>query len=70
MANKLKVRFIYRDKPGNDNDSGQRIFSCNDDQDNADNSNNLAIYNIVAILAINSDIEQFLHSSTGSAFER
>jgi len=70
VSNKLKVRFMYREKPDNDNDSGWRVFSGSEDQEYMDNPNNIAIYDSKTILAIDSDIEKHLSSPVGSAFER
>lgn len=70
VANKLKVRFMYREKPDNINDSGWRLFSGDEDQEYVDNPNNIAIYDVNTILAFDRDIEKFLISPVGSAFER
>jgi len=70
VGNKLKVRFMYREKPDNDNDSGWRFFSGEEDQDYVDNPNNIAIYDIETILAIDDSVKAHLSSPIGSAFER
>jgi Uncharacterized protein conserved in bacteria len=70
VANKLKVRFMYRETPDNDNDSGWRVFSGEEDQEYVDNPNNIAIYDIETILAIDKDIEKYLSAPVNSAFER
>lgn len=70
VANKLKVRFMYREKPDNDNDSGWRFFSGEEDQEYVDNPNNIAIYDIETILAFDGDIEKYLLLPIGSVFER
>jgi len=70
VANKLKVQFMYREKPDNANDSGWRVFSGDEDQEYVDNPNNIDIYDIETILAIDNDIEKHLLSPIGSAFER
>jgi hypothetical protein len=51
VNNKLKIRFMYREKPDNDNDSGWRFFSGDEDQEYVDNPNNIAIYDVETVLA-------------------
>ena len=70
VSNKLKVRFMYREKPDNINDSGWRLFSGDEDQEYVDNPNNIAIYDVDTILAFDSDIEKLLSFPVGTAFER
>ena len=70
VGNRLKVRFMYREKPDSDHDSGWRFFSGEEDQSYVDNPNNLAIYDVETILAIDRDIEKYLSAPFGSAFER
>jgi Uncharacterized protein conserved in bacteria len=70
VVNKLKVCFMYREKPDNTNDSGWRLFSGEEDQEYVDNPNNIAIYDINTILAFDKDIEILLSSPVGSAYER
>jgi len=70
VGNKLKVRFMYREKPDNDNDSGWRLFSGDEDQEYVDNPNNIATYDIETILAIDDSIKVYLSSPVGSVFER
>ena len=70
VTNKLRVRFMYHEKPDNENDSGWRFFSGDETQEYVDNPNNIAIYDIETILAIDIDIMKYLSSPIGSAFER
>lgn len=70
VGNKLKVRFMYREKPDSERDSGWRFFSGEEDQAYVDNPNNLAIYDVETILAIDKDVEEHLSAPFGSAFER
>lgn len=70
VGNKLKVRFMYREKPDNQNDSGWRFFSGDEDQAYVDNPNNIAVYDVETILAIDRDIEKHLSAPFGAAFER
>lgn len=70
VTNKLKVRFMYRETSDNNSDSGWRFFSGTEDQDYMDNPDNIGIYSIETILAIDQDIKPYLKSKFGSAFER
>lgn len=70
VVNKLKVQFMYHEKPDNKNDSGWRIFSGEEGQEYVDNPNNIAIYDVETILSIDIDIEKYLLSPIGVAFER
>ena len=70
VSNKLKVRFMYREKSDNPNDSGWRFFSGDEEQEYIDNPNNIGIFDVSTILAIDGDIEQYLEKPIGSAFER
>lgn len=70
VTNKLKVRFMYRETSDDKSDSGWRFFSGTEDQDYMDNPNNIEIYSIETILAIDQDIKPYLKSKFGSAFER
>jgi hypothetical protein len=67
---KKKVRFMYREKPTRDDDSGWRIFSGNEDQEYADNPDNTGIYNPTTILKIDPSIADLLLTPVGSVFER
>jgi hypothetical protein len=67
---KKKVKFMYREKPTRDEDSGWRIFSGFEDQEYVDNPNNTGIYNPTTILKIDSSIANLLLKPLGSVFER
>lgn len=67
---KKKVRFMYREKPTRNEDSGWRIFSGFEDQDYTDNPNNTGIYNPTTILKIDPSIADLLLNPVGSVFER
>ena len=68
--NKRKVRFMYREEPSNDQDSGWRFFCGDEDQEYADNPDSFAVYDINTILAIDSSIRNYLDSAAGTALER
>ena len=65
-----KVRFMYREAPDNQPDSGWRFFSGNEDQEFADLPSNFAIYALNTIAEIDPDIVPFLSSPAPCAFER
>ena len=65
-----KVRFMYREKPDNEHDSGWRFFSGNEDQEFADQPSNFAIYALTTIAEIDPDIVPFLSLPAPCAFER
>lgn len=67
---KKKVRFMYREKPTRDEDSGWRIFSGFENQDYANNPDNAGIYNPTTILKIDPSIANLLLNPVGSVFER
>ncbi len=70
VDNKRKVRFMYREEPSNEQDSGWRFFCGDEDQDYTDNPDNIAIYNIDTIIAIDKSITPYLNSAKGTALER
>ncbi|MDR1802842.1 MAG: DUF2185 domain-containing protein [Treponema sp.] len=70
VDNKRKVRFMYREEPSNDQDSGWRFFCGDEDQDYTDNPDNIAIYNVNTIIAIDKSIMPYLNSIKGTALER
>ena len=70
VDNKRKVRFMYREEPSNDQDSGWRFFCGDEDQDYTDNPDNIAIYDVDTIIAIDKSIMPYLNSIKGTALER
>ena len=70
VDNKRKVRFMYREEPSNEQDSGWRFFCGDEDQDSTDNPNNIAIYDINTIISVDESIEPYLKSAKGTALER
>ena len=67
---KRKVRFMYREEPSNNQDSGWRFFCGDEDQDYTDNPDNIAIYDINTIIAIDRSITPYLKTAIGTALER
>lgn len=67
---KRKVRYMYHEEPDNPQDSGWRFFCGDEDQEYVDNPDNIGIYDINTILAIDDSITPHLNSPAGIAFER
>lgn len=67
---KLKVRYMYREKPDNAQDSGWRFFSGDETDEYVNDPDNIGLYDVKTIAAIDADIIPFLNRPTGSAFER
>lgn len=64
------VRFMYRETPDNDVDSGWRFMSGFEDDAYMDDPSNLAIYDVNTIANYDPSIIEFLDAPEGSAFER
>lgn len=70
VDNGRKVRFMYREEPDNESDSGWRFFSGEEDQSYVDDPAHIAVYDIETILKLDRDVEPYLSAPEGSAFER
>lgn len=70
VDNKLKVRFMYREAPDNEYDSGWRFFTGFETDEYVNNPDNIGLYDITTIIQIDKDIVPYLNSPEGSAFER
>lgn len=64
------VRFMYREAPGNQRDSGWRFMSGFEDDAYMDNLSNHGIYDVNTIANHDPSIIPFLTSHAGSAFEK
>jgi len=64
------VRFMYREAPDNEVDSGWRFLSGFEDDAYMDDPDNLAIYDVNTIANYDPSIIPFLDSPEGSVFER
>jgi hypothetical protein len=64
------VRFMYREEPNNEHDSGWRVFAGEEDQAYTDNPDNLALYAASTIVAIDPSISSLLMTPAPCAFER
>lgn len=70
VENRLKVCYMYREMPDNGQDSGWRFFSGDESDEYVNDPDNIALYDINTIAAIDPDIVPHLNSPAGSAFER
>lgn len=69
--NTKKIRFMYREKPDNDSDSGWRFFSGDEDQVYVDNPDNILSARLLDVVEeIDPSVKKYLDSEIGSAFER
>lgn len=64
------VRFMYREEPDNEVDSGWRFFSGFEDDDYMDGPNNHAVYDVNTIANYDPSIIPLLDSPIGSVFEK
>lgn len=70
VEGKRKVRFMYREKTTNPQDSGWRFFCGDEDDEYVNNPENIGIYDINTILDLDKDVLPFLLSEVGVSFER
>ena len=66
----MPVRFMYREKPDNDLDSGWRFFAGGETDEYVDNPENSGLYDVNTIANYDPDIIPHLEAPEGSAFER
>jgi hypothetical protein len=64
------VRFMYREEPDNNSDSGWRFMSGFEPEEYMDNPENIAIYDINTIANYDPSIIPLLTSPIGAAFEK
>ena len=64
------VRFMYREAPDNDIDSGWRFLSGFEDDEYMDTPSNHDVYDVNTIANYDPTIIPFLHAPEGSAFEK
>lgn len=64
------VRFMYREEPDNEVDSGWRFMSGFESDEYIDNPDNLAVYDVNTIANYDPSIIPLLGSPIGSAFEK
>ena len=64
------VRFMYREPPDSEDDSGWRFFSGDADQAYADDPDNIGLYAASTIVAIDPTVASLLSTAAPCAFER
>ena len=70
IEGKRKVRFMYREEPINEQDSGWQ-FLCGDEKQNyIENPDNIKICDIQTIMGLDKSIIPYLSAIVGSAYER
>lgn len=67
---RMKVRYMYREEPDNAHDSGWRFFAGDESDEHVNDPDNIGLYDVATIAAIDPDIVPYLNSPAGSAFER
>lgn len=65
-----KVRWMYREEPDNDKDSGWRMFCGDEDAAYCENADNFGLFDAWTIAEIDPDVVPLLDSPPSSAFER
>lgn len=64
------VRYMYREAPDNDVDSGWRFLAGTEDQAYLDDSAKIGLYDVNTLANYDPDIIPLLDAPEGSAFER
>ncbi len=67
---RCKIRFMYREAPRNNADSGWNFFAGTEDQTYTDNPDNMALYSVTTILKIDPSIEPYLGIPSPCCFDR
>ena len=65
-----KVRYMYREEPDNEIDSGWRFMAGDESDEYMDDVENHGVYDVNTIANYDPDIVEFLDGEIGSAFER
>jgi hypothetical protein len=66
----LPVRYMYREEPDDDTDSGWRFFSGTETQEYADDPDNTSVYDVNTIANFDKTIIPYLDSPAGTELER
>lgn len=64
------VRYMYHEAPDDSQDSGWRFFCGDEDDDYVSDPDNIGVYDVSTILAIDPDIRPWLDAPAGTAWER
>ena len=70
VADGGKVRFLYREEPDNEQDSGWRVFRGEESPEYADDPNNTVLVPLGSIVDRNEELKAVIEAPPGSAFER
>jgi hypothetical protein len=70
MSDGEPVRFLYREAPDNDRDSGWRMFSGTEDDEYNDDPENIAIVRLADVIEKESALGDLVDQPVGSVFER
>ena len=65
-----KIGYMYREKPGNETDSGWRFFSGNEDDDYTNNPDNFNVFDINTICNYDDTIIPYLNSEINISYEK
>lgn len=65
-----QIRFMYREEPDNEVDSGWRFMAGTESDEYMNDPANHGVYDVNTIANYDPDIVRFLESPVGSAFER
>ena len=65
-----EVKYMYREEPDFEHDSGWRFFSGEETQEYVDNADNSAIYQVNTIVNYDSDIIPYLATPAPCEFEK
>ena len=66
----MKVAFMYREKPFDNDDSGWRFLAGTETEEYLDDTNNLMIFDINTVANYDAAIIPYLKSKIGSEWER
>lgn len=64
------VGYLYREQPDNEGDSGWRVFTGRETQQEADDAANFAMYNASTVVERAPEIASLLARAAPAAFER
>lgn len=70
MQRGKRIGYFYREQPINDDDSGWRFLSGEENQEYTDNPDNFAMYNAASIIEIDPEIAEFLSLPYPAEVER
>ncbi len=66
----MKVGYMYRENPTNENDSGWRFFAGNEDETYTKNPDNFSIFDLNTICNYDESIISYLNKPIGTKLEK